>query len=176
VHWTMLGVYRRETCYVIGPFCEDLASGEDKEYNLRVLLSSARVVYLPGVLFASRNHSGPRITDAWAENRLIFAVRRLQRTTESAATGGRLNNPRLVRALMKELSGVIVDALKADRSDLAREAIEICRKMPITSGLRVRLTIYQILTKCALGRLWMRLQKGRRFVLKIPKRIRRAFE
>jgi len=181
VHWTMLGVYRRKTCYMAGPYSEDLVSGEDKEFNLRVLLSTAKVIYLPGVLCASRLHAGPRITDAIRadENKLALALPRLRRMTESAATEGRLNNSRLVRALVKELTGVIVEALEIGRPDLAGEAIEICRKMPVGLGRRARLTGYQILCllpKGAFGRLWMIWLKARRAILEVPGRIRRALQ
>jgi glycosyltransferase involved in cell wall biosynthesis len=175
VSWTMVGVYRRQTCCEAGPYAEDMVSGEDKEYNLRVLLSTARVVYLPGSLCASRDHSSPRITDAHkvGQNRLIFAVGLHRRMTESAAAEGRLNDRRLVGALVKGLSVVIVDALEAGRRDLAKEAIEICRKMPVGAGRGIRLTIYQILNllpQGAFGRLWRIWLKVRRVVFETPKR------
>jgi glycosyltransferase involved in cell wall biosynthesis len=175
VKWTMVGMYRRKTCYETGPYCEDMVTGEDKEFNLRVLLATARVVYLPGNLFASRDHDGPRITDAHnvGQNGLLFAVGLHRHMTESAVAEGRLNDPRLVSSLVKGLSGVIVDALEAGRRDLANEAIEICRKMPIGIGRRVRLAIYQILgllPQGAFPRLWWAWLKIRRAIFEIPKR------
>jgi len=151
-----------------------MVTGEDKEFNLRVLLATARVVYLPGNLFASRDHSGPRITDAHDvdENRLIFAVGLHRRMTESAAARGQLNNPRLVNSLARGLTGVIVDALEAGRPDLANEAIELCRKMPIGIGRRVRLAIYQLLSLLPAGtfpQLWQTWLKVRHAIFEIPK-------
>jgi glycosyltransferase involved in cell wall biosynthesis len=175
VKWAMVGMYRRKAVYETGPYCEDMVTGEDKEFNLRVLLTTPRVVYLPGNMFASRDHHGPRITDAHdvVQNRLAFAVGLHRRMTESAIAEGRLNNRRLVNALAKGLSDVIVDALEAGRSDLAHEAIKICKKMPIGIARRVRLAIYQILSLLPQGafpRLWRTWLKIRRAIFEIPKR------
>jgi glycosyltransferase involved in cell wall biosynthesis len=175
VRWTMVGMYRRKAVYEAGPYCEDMVTGEDKEFNLRVLLATARVVYLPGNLFASRDHSSGRITDSHnvGQNRLLFAVALHRRMTESAIAQGRLNNARLVNSLAKGLTGVVVDALEGGRGDLAYEAIELCRKMPIGMGRRVRLAIYQILSLLPQGvfpRLWRAWLKIRRAIFEIPKR------
>jgi glycosyltransferase involved in cell wall biosynthesis len=175
VKWTMVGMYRRNTCYETGPYREDMVTGEDKEFNLRVLLATARVVYLPGNLCASRDHCGPRITDAHnvGQNRLIFAVGLHRRMTESAVAEGRLDDPRLVSSLAKGLTGVIIDALDAGRRDLTNEAIELCRKMPIGIGRRVRLRMYQILSllpQGAFSRLWQTWLKIRRTVFEVPNR------
>jgi hypothetical protein len=174
VHLVMLGLYRRDTCFIAGPFCEDLVSGEDREFNLRVLLSTPSVVYLPGILSAWRTHSDSRITDAFkvAENKWILSLPRLRRMTESAATQGRLNNLRLVRALADELRDVMIHTLEAGRPDLARQAIQISRKMPLGIGRRLRLTIFQILTllpKSAFQRLWSTWVKFRHAVFENPK-------
>ncbi len=170
VSWTMVGVYRRKTCYLAGPYSEDMVSGEDKEFNLRVLLSTARVVYLPGNFCASRDHSSPRITDAYkvGQNSVIFALRLHQRMIESAVAQRRLNDPRLVRSLARGLSSVIIDALAAGRRDLAAEAIEICWKMPVGIGRRIRLILFRILTllpKGAFQRLWRTWLKVRRAIV-----------
>ena len=112
VKWTMVGMYRRKTVYAAGPYCEDMNTGEDKEFNLRVLLTTTKLVYLPGNLFASRDHASPRLTDVHkvGQNGLIFAVRLHRRMTESALAEGRLNNPRLVDVLIKGLTSIIIDA------------------------------------------------------------------
>jgi glycosyltransferase involved in cell wall biosynthesis len=175
VRWTMVGTYRRRTCYETGPYCEDMVTGEDKEFNLRVLLATAKLVYLPGNLCASRDHRGPRITDAHnvGQNRLIFAVGLHRRMTESAVAEGRLNDRRLVTSLAKGLTGVIIDALDAGRRDLANEAAEICRKMPIGIGRRLRLLMYQLLAflpRGAFPALWQAWLKIRRAVFEIPRR------
>ena len=60
---TMVGVYRRGTCCDAGPYSEDMNLGEDEEFNLRALLATSRLVYLPGHLCAVGSHSGPRLTD-----------------------------------------------------------------------------------------------------------------
>ncbi len=175
VKWTMVGAYRRKTCYEAGPYREDMVTGEDKEFNLRALLATDRVVYLPGSLCASRDHSSSRITDLLkvGDNGLIFAVGLHRHMTESAAADARLNNPRLVSALVKGLSGIIIGALEAGRRDLANDAIGICRKMPVGFGRHVRLAIYQILSLLPRGvfpRFWRIWLKIRRAVFEIPNR------
>jgi hypothetical protein len=86
---------------------------------------------------------------------------------------GRLDNPRLVDALIKGLTNIIIGAIEAGRRDLATEAIEISRKMPIRIGRRVRLAIYQILSLLPQGvfpRAWLAWLKIRRTIFEIPKR------
>ncbi|MGA3068525.1 MAG: glycosyltransferase family A protein, partial [Tepidisphaeraceae bacterium] len=168
VSWVMVGVYRRKTCRLAGPFREEMQSGEDKEYNLRAMLSTKRVCYLPGKLFASRVHPGCRITDGLnvGQDYLISTARLYRCMTESAEAEGRLGNRRLVRALQNGWSGIIIDSLKLGRRDLALESIERCRKMPVGLGGRVQLAIYQILTLVPKRVLWI--------VLRLRRRIRRV--
>jgi glycosyltransferase involved in cell wall biosynthesis len=169
VFWVMLGIYRRQTCYVAGPFCEDMSSGEDKEYNLRILLSTPKVIYLPGVLFGSRAHHDTRLTDAYRggiENKMTLTIRRLARMVESAQTEGRLGNQRLVQALVTEITCAAVDSLLADLPKLARDAITICRKLPISFARRLRLTIYQFLSYLPKGvfpafwNIWLKIRRA----------------
>jgi hypothetical protein len=104
---------------------------------------------------------------------LIFAVGLHRRMTESAVAEGRLNDRRLVTSLAKGLTGVIIDALDAGRRDLANEAAEICRKMPIGIGRRLRLLMYQLLAflpRGAFPALWQAWLKIRRAVFEIPRR------
>jgi hypothetical protein len=104
---------------------------------------------------------------------LVFAVGLHRRMMESAVAEGRLNDRRLVSSLAKGLSGIIVDALEAGRRDLANEAIEICRKMPVGISRRVKLAIYQILSLLPQGvfsPLWRAWLKIHRAIFEIPKR------
>jgi glycosyltransferase involved in cell wall biosynthesis len=163
----MVGLYRRQTCYLAGPFVEDMQSGEDKEFNLRVLLSTQRSLYLPGKLCASRDHPGPRLTDAFrlGQNHLVLAANLYQRMTDSAAAKGRLDNPRLVQALVKGWSTIIAGSFYAGRSDLTREAIQACKSMPIGIGRHTALSIYELFamlpTRISRG-VWRTLSKVRR--------------
>jgi glycosyltransferase involved in cell wall biosynthesis len=175
VKWTMVGMYRRKTVYEAGPYCEDMNTGEDKEFNLRVLLTTAKLVCLPGNLFASRDHAGPRLTDVHkvSQDGIMFAIRLHRRMTESALAEGQMDNSRLVDALIKGLTNIMIDAIEAGRRDLATEAIEICRKMPIGIGRRIRLVIYRILSLLPQGafqRAWAAWLKIRRTIVEIPKR------
>jgi glycosyltransferase involved in cell wall biosynthesis len=175
VMWTMVGIYRRETCIEAGPYAEDMNAGEDKEYNFRVLLATPKVAYLPGILCASRVHPGPRLTDTHkiGVNRLILSSRMFRRMIETAAAHGRLGDPRLVLPMVGVMTPMIITALEAGRRDVALEIIEVCRGLPIGVSRRVKLGIYQALSVlpqrwfCGVWDTWL---KGRRVIFEIPYR------
>lgn len=88
-----------------------------------------------------------------------------RRMTESAAMDGRLNNRRLVSVLAACLTDCIINALETGRSDLADDAIKICRMLPIGPGRRFRLAIYHIFNLFPVGifpRFWSLWLKFRR--------------
>jgi len=172
---TMVGLYRRETCFKAGPYSEDMNAGEDKEYNLRALLATSKVAYLPGKSCVCRAHPGPRLTDSHkiGQNRLAFNVRMFRRMIESAAAEGRLGDSRLDRALMRGLTPIIIKALEAGRRDIARDAIEVSGLMPIGASRRVKLAIYQglsVLPQSLFCPLWEGWLKFRHVVFEIPQR------
>jgi glycosyltransferase involved in cell wall biosynthesis len=170
----MLGVCRREVCYEAGPWSEDMSLGEDEEYSLRLLLATERLVYMPGNLCAYRQHAGPRLTDAQKDRRgLIFAMRAYRRMVDYADSAGRLDDPRLVAALVWRLNAVLLPALKAGRHGLADEAIGVCRSMPVTRARRVRLAVYGMFNRLpggVFGVMWAIWGVFRRALFEIPRR------
>jgi glycosyltransferase involved in cell wall biosynthesis len=167
---TMVGVYRRRTCRQAGPFSEDMTLGEDEEFNLRVLLATAKVIYLSGALCALRCHTGPRLTDTHkGRTGMIQSVRMYRRMIESARKIRRLNDPRLVSALTKCLTDTAIGAMQIACPDLAAEALNLCRKLPLPLARRVRLAMYQIFNSLPSGtfpRFWPLWLKFRHAILK----------
>jgi glycosyltransferase involved in cell wall biosynthesis len=164
--WLMMaGVYRRATCCLAGPIAEDLRLGEDEEFNLRVLLATQRVVYLPGVLSALRKHAGPRLTDAGRNGTsgLVHFFRMYRRMIESAAARDRLKDARLVSALGRCISDNIQAALKAGCRELAEEGIELCLRLPVEPSRRLRIEIFRILNLLPAGM----LPRLRSFLIKL---------
>ena len=170
---TMVGVYRRKTCRQAGPYSVDLTLGEDEEFNLRVLLATAKVIYLPGTLCALRHHSGPRLTDSHkGRTGMIQSVRMYRRMIESARKNRRLNDPRLVSALTKCLTDTAIVAMQTNCPDLAAEALNLCRKLPLPIARRLRLAMYQIFNSLPSGtfpRFWPLWLKLRHAVFETPK-------
>jgi len=171
---TMVGVYRRATCHAAGPWSEDISLGEDEEYGLRALLSISKLVYLPENLCAFRDHAGPRLTDVQKVRRgLDHAVHAYRRMAMVAASLGRMDDPRLVTPLAQRMTGVIVSAMEIGCPDLANEAIQACRKLPVKFSRRLRLAIYQMLNSLPPGmfpKIWSVWLKIRRSLLGKTKR------
>jgi len=171
---TMVGVYRRQTCCTAGPWSEDIHLGEDEEYALRALLSTEKLVYLPGYLCAFRDHTGPRLTDAQKHERgWYFALQAYDRMAEVAAADGRVNDQRFVEPLVKHLTDIIVMALETGANVLANTAIRICWKLPVKPMRRARLVVYWFLNLMPTGfflNLWRVWIKFRYYALEIPRR------
>jgi len=171
---TMVGVYRRQTCRTAGPWSEDIHLGEDEEYNLRALLSTDKLVYLPGNLCAFRDHTGPRLTDAQKHERgWFFALQAYDRMAEVAASDGRVNDQRFIEPLVKHLTDIILTALETGADDLANTAIRICWKLPVRPARRMRLAVYWFLNLMPTGfflNVWSVWTKFRHVAFEIPKR------
>jgi glycosyltransferase involved in cell wall biosynthesis len=163
---TMVGVYRRATCDAAGPWLEDMSLGEDEEWAFRALLSISKLVYLPQDLCAFRDHAGPRLTDLQKVRRgLEHALRTYTRMAMVAAARGRLDDPRLVTPLVQRMTSVIIEGMDMGCHDLANEAIQVCRKLPVKFGRRLRLAMYQLLNTLPSGwfpRIWSAWLKLRR--------------
>jgi glycosyltransferase involved in cell wall biosynthesis len=175
VIWTMVGVYRRETCIKAGPYSEDMNAGEDKEYNFRVLLTTPKVAYLPGMLCASRTHPGPRLTDSHkiGVNRLVFNTRMFRRMIENAVDHGILGDPRLVCPIVGLITPMIIRALEAGRRDVALELIEACRMLHLGAFRRVKLAIYHassVLPQSWFCMVWDTWLKARHVLFEFPYR------
>lgn len=170
---TMVGVYRRATCYAAGPWLEDISLGEDEEWSFRALLSISKLVYLPQNLCAFRDHAGPRLTDVQKVRRgLDHALHSYKRMAMAAAACGRMDDPRLVTPLAQRITSVIVGGMEIGCPDLANEAIQACRKLPVKFGRRLRLAIYRILNTFPSGafpKIWSVWVKLRRSLLAITK-------
>jgi glycosyltransferase involved in cell wall biosynthesis len=67
---TAVGLYRRSICLRIGPWNELLRASDDFEYNLRMILAARAIAFVPGNLFAHRQHPGERLTTGPAVNKL----------------------------------------------------------------------------------------------------------
>jgi hypothetical protein len=171
---TMVGVYRRHTCYNAGPWWEAVNLGEDEEYGFRALISTEKTVRLPGNLCAFRDHAGPRLTDVQKHQRgLTHELRAYRRMAEIAVQRGRIDDPRLLTPLAQRITCVVVGALELGLTDLAAEAIGACRELPVKAGRRVRLSVYQILNHLPVGafpRIWNAWLKLRRLLVENPKR------
>ena len=171
---TMVGVYRRQTCRDAGPWSEDIMLGEDEEYNFRALLSTPKLVHLPGYLCAFRDHCGPRLTDVQKHRRgLNVALRAYGRMAKFAASHGYADDPRLVTPLAQRLTSVIVGSMELGLPEVAAEAIEACRELPVTIGRRVRLSIYEMLNHLPPGtfpKIWGVWLKFRKALADKPKR------
>jgi glycosyltransferase involved in cell wall biosynthesis len=149
---TMVGVYRRETCYAAGPWSEDISLGEDEEYSFRALMSTEKCVYLPGNLCAFRDHTGPRLTDVQKQHRgLMLELKAYQRMAELARKLGRLGDPRVLTPLTQRMTCMVVGALNSGDAAAAEAGIRSCRALPIGMGRRVRLGIYEILNLLPTG-------------------------
>ncbi len=170
---TMVGVYRRATCDAAGPWLEDISLGEDEEWGFRALLSISKLVYLPQNLCAFRDHAGPRLTDVQKVRRgLDHALHSYKRMAMSAAVWGRMDDPRLVKPLAQRITSVIIGGMEIGCTDLATEAIQACRKLPVKFDRRLRLAIYQILNALPPGafpKIWSAWLKLRRTLLAVTK-------
>jgi glycosyltransferase involved in cell wall biosynthesis len=145
---TMVGVYRRQTCRCAGPWSEDLHLGEDEEYNFRALLSTEKLVYLPGALCAFRDHAGPRLTDSQKHQRgWYIAMQAYARMAEVAAADGRMNDQRFVEPLVSHLTDILIIGLESGDQALAEKAIAACWKLPLKNRRKVRLMIYRMFNR-----------------------------
>jgi hypothetical protein len=171
---TMVGVYRRQTCYDAGPWWEDVNLGEDEEYGFRALLTIEKIVRLPGNLCAFRDHAGPRLTDVQRHFRgLTHELLSYRRMAEIAVLRGRIDDPRLLTPLAQRITSVVVGALELGLPDLAADAISACRELPVKTGRRLRLRIYQMLNHLPTGafpKIWSAWLKVRRIMVESPKR------
>jgi len=175
VMMTMVGLYRRDICFRAGPFSEDMNAGEDREFNFRALLATPKVAYLRGKLCAVRTHTGPRLTDSHfiGQNRMIYNVRIYRRIIESADAEGRLCDAAVMGVLVRCLTDVMLRSLEAGRRDIARDAIEVCRMMPVGMSRRVKLSMYQTLSRVpkeSFSRVWTFWLKIRRVIFGVPYR------
>jgi glycosyltransferase involved in cell wall biosynthesis len=60
-----IGLFRRDACARIGPWCESLTRWQDVEYMVRFANLKPRVVRLPAVLYYIRRHSVGQIQDLY---------------------------------------------------------------------------------------------------------------
>ena len=103
------------------------------------LLSISKLVYLPDTLCAFRDHAGPRLTDVQKVRRgLDHALHSYKRMAMAAAAWGRIDDPRLIAPLVQRITSVIIGGMQIGCPDLANEAIEACRKLPIKFDRRLR--------------------------------------
>jgi glycosyltransferase involved in cell wall biosynthesis len=171
---TMVGVYRRQTCYDAGPWCEDISLGEDEEYTFRALLATPKVVYLPGNLCAYREHAGARLTDARHHDKILERTLSIYlRMAKFAAANGHMENVRLVAALAKRLTGFIFEAMELGHPALAQTAIDACRELPVKLGRRVRLAVCEILNTLPTGafpKIYWAWIKFRKRLADVPRR------
>jgi glycosyltransferase involved in cell wall biosynthesis len=135
---TLGGVYRRRTCYLAGPWSQDLSVGEDKEYVFRALLVSGKIVHLPGRLAVLRRHTGARLTDSFSQIRgLPLRLRSLDTMSALARSENCFTDPRLTARLEKRYALLITDALRLGERQIATNGIRGCRALPIRFSRRV---------------------------------------
>lgn len=72
---TVAGVYRRSICLSIGPWKEDLGVFQDREYNLRLFLTTNRISYSPGVFVLVRCAHGSRVSDGFHSPHLVHTMK-----------------------------------------------------------------------------------------------------
>lgn len=77
---TMTGIYRRSLCEKVGPWKENLQIWQDREYNLRTLLQSNKITYLPQLFSLHRLNHGSRISDKYYTAHLIESLHNLELT------------------------------------------------------------------------------------------------
>lgn len=140
---TELGVYRRCTLEKLGPWREDLKVWHDGEYNLRLILSEARLAFLPGIYAYFRSHGKGRVSDAFASRDLLHTMQCMVAAVEGSAGGEQRLSA--FSSLAAQYFSIALHAAIKGRIEVARESVEQGLNITHNRRRRMKLCMLQLL-------------------------------